>query len=60
MNDMHRLIIVYDLLRLFQDVHWNFDIVVWIYNERLYKQDVYIDELDLKHFDMMLEWIARE
>jgi hypothetical protein len=59
MNDMHLLIIVYVLLKLFQDVDSNFDIVVLIYNEQLYMQDVYIDEQDLKHFDMKLELIAR-
>ncbi len=59
MNDRHQLIIVYVLLRLFQDVDWNFDIAVWIYNERLYRRDAYIDEQDLRHFDKKLEWIAR-
>ena len=58
MNDKHQLIIVYVHLRLFQDVDWNFDIAVWIYNEQLYKLDVYIDERDLKHFDKKLELIA--
>jgi hypothetical protein len=60
MNDMQQLIIVYVLLRLCQDVDPNFDIVVSIYNERLYMQDGYIDEQDLKHFDKKLELIARK
>jgi len=60
MNDMQQLITVYVLLRLCRDVDPNFDIVVSIYNERLYMQDVYIDEQDLRHFDKKLELIARK